>query len=172
MTSQTSAPELTAGVNRAPPVSLVPHSFGEAASPTLTPMKPDRPMCTVVEALPALISSAMEMAWLIGIAKPWVAVVPSPPAAGAGAGGGVHADHLAAAVDERAAGVALLDRRIGLEHAVQALGRVGALIAGLDRLVERLDGALRGRRQAAPAAGVAEREHRLADLGLAWSWRG
>src|SRR6185437_4377864 len=56
---------------------------------------------------------------------------------------------------------------VRLDHAVQLLSGARAAVAGLDGLVERADSPLRGRRETAAAARVAEREHRLADLDLA-----
>ena len=61
------------------------------------------PMWIVLEPCPATICVAIESAVLIGIANPWP---PLELEAEARRGGRVHADHLAGAVDERAAGVA------------------------------------------------------------------
>ena len=79
-------------------------------------------------------------------------------------GRGVHADDVAVGVDERAAGVAGLDRRRDLDHAVQRLGVAAAAVAGGHLLVERGDRADVDGRGAAPAAGVADRDDGVADL--------
>src|SRR5207344_834283 len=78
-----------------------------------------------------------------------------------GVRGGDHADDLARVVRQRAAGVALHDPGVGLQHVVQVLGAVRALVAGLDRTVQGVDDARRGPGPAV-ALGVAEREHRRA----------
>jgi hypothetical protein len=67
---------------------------------------------------------------------------------------GVHADHLALHVEERAARVAAVDRGVGLDEVV-----VGAL----ERAVARRDDA-RGDREAL-AERVADRHHPVADAG-------
>src|SRR5205814_9619959 len=92
-------------------------------------------------------------------------------AAAAGRGGragvrsGDHADDLARVVGQRAARVALLDPGVGLQHVLQVLGAVRALVARLDRAVQRVDDARRVRGPAV-ALGVAEREHRGAQADL------
>ena len=48
---------------------MLPAEEGE----TSTPRKAVAPMCTVDEALPASIWSAIAVAWLIGMANAWVA---------------------------------------------------------------------------------------------------
>ena len=63
----------------------------------------------------ARICSAVTRTCSIGIAKPTPMLPPSPPnAPPVGGDRGVHADHLAAQVDQRAAGVAGVDRGVGL----------------------------------------------------------
>ena len=56
-------------------------------------------------------------------------------------GGGGDADDLTLVVEERAAGVAADDVRVGLDQAGEVLAVDGALGLGVDRLVERDDGA-------------------------------
>ena len=69
------------------------------------------------------IWSAVILTCSIGIAKPTPMLPDSPPIAAAGGGDrGVHADHLAAQVDQRAAGVAGVDRGVGL-HGVDVRRR-------------------------------------------------
>src|SRR5260370_123373 len=84
-----------------------------------------------------------------------------------GVRGGASADDRPGGVDKGAAGVAFLDGRVGLQHAVQGLTRPGPAVAGLDGAVLRVDDALGGGREAAPALGVADRENRVAELDLA-----
>src|SRR5439155_2962534 len=86
-------------------------------------------------------------------------------AGGSGVRGGDHADDLPRVVRQRTARVALLDLGVGLQHVLQVLGAVRALVAGLDRAVQGVDDALRGPGPAV-ALGVAEREHRRAQADL------
>ena len=65
----------------------------------------------------------------------------------------IHADHLALQVEERAAGIAAIDRRVGLDEIV-----VGAFV---DVAVHRADDA--GRGAARQAERVADRQHPVAD---------
>ena len=104
---------------------------------------------------------AMIRALSIGMANPMVPPLP----ARAGVGRGDHADDLACAVGQRAARVALLDQRVGLQHVVQVLGGIRARVAGLDGAVQPVDDA-RGGRHAATPVGVAQRQHRRAHLDL------
>ena len=60
----------------------------------------------------ALSCGRIDTAWLIGTANPMLL--------GAGTDGGVDADDFAARVDQRAAAVAEVDRRVGLDVVVQA----------------------------------------------------
>ncbi len=80
--------------------------------------------------------------------------------------GGVDADHAGESVAERAAGVAGIERGIGLDHVLdQARGRAGA---GRERAAERGDDA--GRDRAAEPVRAADRDDELADpeaLGVA-----
>ncbi len=81
--------------------------------------------------------------------------------------GGVHADDLARGVGQRAAGVAGLNLRAGLQHAVQGLGRPAALVPGHDRPVGGVDDARRDGGVTALAARVTDGQDRGAqrDLG-------
>ena len=108
--------------------------------------------------------SATSLALLLGMAKP----TPMLPLLLPGGGdGGVDADHLALGVDQRAAGVARVDRGVGLQQAGDradaAWLRVLLLLAaGLDGAVLGADDA-RGDR-ALQAERAADGEHRVADL--------
>ena len=64
----------------------------------------------------------MILTWSIGIANPTPMLPASPAAAARGRDRGVHPDHLSGEVDQRAAGVAGVDRGVGL-HGVD-VGRV------------------------------------------------
>ena len=80
--------------------------------------------------------------------------------------GGVDPDHAAAAVDERSARVAGIERCVGLDHVVDDPG--GSPGADGQRAAERGDDA--GRDGAGEAVGVADRDHELPDaeaLGVA-----
>ena len=68
--------------------------------------------------------------------------------------------------DERTTGVAGLDRRGDLDHPEEGLGLAAARIAGGHLLVERGDRTGRDGRVAAATAGVADRDHRVADRDL------
>src|SRR6185437_14028127 len=84
---------------------------------------------------------------------------------GAAGGRGVHADHLAVGVDQRAAGVARLDVRVGLDQPGQLLAvGAGPIIRRGDALVQGGDRAGGDRRGAALAARVAQRGHGVASL--------
>ena len=69
---------------------------------------------------------------------------------------------LALRVDERAAGVAGLDRRVDLDHALERLLRAGR-VAGGHLLVERGHLTLRRLGRAALSERVADRDDRVAD---------
>ena len=72
----------------------------------------------------------------------------------------VDADDFAAQVDQRAAGVAGIDRGVGLEKVALVVGE-RAFLGGNDPLGDGL----------AEAEGIAHGEHDLADLDLRWSRR-
>ena len=97
----------------------------------------------------------------IGMAKP-TPMLPASPCdrAARGGDGGVDADDLAPQVDQRAAGVAGVDRRVGL-HGVD-VGELVVRVARGDRPVERADDA-GGDRRAQPER-RAEGDHRVADV--------
>ena len=71
-------------------------------------------------------------------------------------GRGVHADHLPAAVHQRAAGVARLDVSVGLDEAGEVLGGSVALVARGDGLAEGDHAAARVARSPAASSGVAD----------------
>ena len=93
---------------------------------------------------------------LEGTAKP----MPTLPGDACGRDLRVDADHVAAGVEQRAAGVAGVDRRVGLDHLVdrEAVGR-------LDRAAEAGDDALGG--GAVEPERVADRDDEVADLDRA-----
>ena len=90
----------------------------------------------------------------IGTAKPMPTL---PPAAAAGLDLRVDPDHAAGGVEQRAARVAGVDRRVGLHDVVdrEAVGR-------LDRALQRRDDA--GRQRAVEPERVADGDRRVADL--------
>src|SRR5207248_3011837 len=84
---------------------------------------------------------------------------------GAAGGRGVHADHLAEGVDQRAARVTRLDVRVGLDQPGQLLAvGAGPFVRRGDALVQGGDRARRDRRGTALAARVAQRGHGVAGL--------
>ena len=92
---------------------------------------------------------------LDGTAKP----IPTLPVAldpGSGLDLRVDADHLAARVQERATGVARVDRRVGLDDVVDR-----EPVRRLDESLECADDARRHR--AVEAEGIADRDHRVTD---------
>ena len=92
---------------------------------------------------------------LIGTANP----MPTLPCVAAGLDLGVDPDHAAVRVDQRAAGVAGVDRRVGLDHVRdrEAVGRLDLALQGGDDAAG--DGAVEPER-------VADRDHRVADFDL------
>ena len=81
------------------------------------------------------------------------------PGAAARKNHGVHADQASRRVEQRAAGVARIDRRIGLDHVADAHA-AGALHFA----AERADDA--GGHGVVEAEGIANRDHLLADFEL------
>ena len=92
-----------------------------------------------------------------GMAKP----MPMLPERGGAQGGdgGVDADYLAGGVDERAAGVAGVDRGVGLDR-----GLAGAVVAEAGLAVDGADDA--GGHRSFQAERGADGQHRVADLEL------
>ena len=99
--------------------------------------------------------SAIFLTVLIGTAKP----MPTDAAAAAGRDLGVDPDHAAVAVEQRAARVAGVDRRVGLDHVADR-----EAVGGLELALEGAHDA--GRDRAVEAERVADRDHRVADLDL------
>ena len=102
-----------------------------------------------------------DVAWLIGMAKARPMFPPVLVAAADRLDHGVDADDPPGRVDQRAAGVAVVDRRVGLDRRVVA-GR-SAAVADLQRPVQRADDAVGdvfGRSSGAPMAstGIADRD--------------
>ena len=100
------------------------------------------------------ISSITGRASSIAIAKPTFSALPLR-------GDGVDADQPAGGVDERAAGVAGVDRGVGLQQPLERRAAVG-----VHRAVEPGDDALRDGRAAAEVEREADREHAVAEPEL------
>ena len=82
---------------------------------------------------------------------------------GPGRGRGVHPEHVARGVDQRAARVSGLNVGVGLDEAAQLLRRAVTVVTGGDRLVQRSHGPARCAGGPAGAAGVADADNVLAD---------
>ena len=142
------------------------------SSPTLAP-SPVYSMSSVTPitgwvALPVLISSsATRLPWLIGMAKPRPMEPAWPPsgrrAAVGGADGAVDADDVGLGVDQRAAGVARVDRGVGLQRVhVADVAAVALLAARGDGPVLGADDA--GGDGVGQVEGGADGHDRVADL--------
>ena len=109
-----------------------------------------------LDGLAALELAEDRLAVSIGTAKPMPTL---PVAAAAGLDLRVDADHAAGGVDQRPAGVARVDRRVGLDDVLdrEAVGR-------RDLPLQRGDDA--GRQRAVQAERVADRDRRVADLDV------
>ena len=109
-----SIPAFAAGLPAVAAATLTPATVPVVAVSSATEVTPS---CPCVGFLPAMMSSAIRFATSDGIAKPTPMLPDWPEELESGAGDrDVHADHVALRVEQRAAGVARVDRRVGLQH--------------------------------------------------------
>ena len=130
-------------------------------APSVTPSVADRALTPIVECCTVpvrMICSATSLAMVIGIAKPRpIDPLDSPPE---GADRGVDPDHRAGGVDQRAAGVARVDRGVGLHGVDHRVGVRPAALQPHRAVLGRHDA---GGHRAGQAERRADRDHRVAD---------